>query len=505
MALRSISIADIIRRNARLFPDRIALVCAEARITHREYLARVERLAAGLMAAGIGKGDRVAVLARNTPEYADLYGAVAFIGAILLPVNWRLSVDEVAYVLTDGAPKLVIAGPEDQPTVAAVQGSLSSVTGFYAIGASAPPFKPFADLTAAAGPLPDLDTEGGEGYDIIHTAAVNGRPRGALISQRGLIAGSIQLLHAWQIDDRDVGVVAVPLFHVTGLGLMLTLQLAGGTSLIPPRFDPADTARLIAAEKATVFAEFAPMLMTLLDKASEIGADLGGVRAVLGLDTAETIARFEASCPNARFWAVYGQSETSGIVTMSRWRERAGSAGRPTFLNTVAVVDELDRILPPGHVGEIVVRGPMVFCGYWRRDEDNAVTFRNGWHHTGDTGRFDDDGYLWYAGRSPAKELIKPGGENVYPAEVEKVIGEHEAIAEVAVIGVPDAQWGEAVKAVCVCQLGRSVAAADLIEFVAGKLARYKKPKHVVFVDALPKNAGGGIDRPKVKQAHGGL
>jgi long-chain acyl-CoA synthetase len=285
---------------------------------------------------------------------------------------------------------------------------------------------------------------------------------------------------------------------------MLTAQLSGSSSVIMAKFDPSECARTIEAEKATVFAEFAPMLMNLLDKAAETGTSLSSLRAVFGLDTAETIERFEKMCPDARFWAVYGQSETSGPVTLSRWRERQGSAGRRTSLNVIGVVDEVDQPIGSGQVGEIVVRGPQVFCGYWRREEDNKVTFRNGWHHTGDMGRFDAEGYLFYAGRSPAKELIKPGGENVYPAEVEKAIGEHAAIAEVSVIGVPDPQWGEAVKAVCVCRPGESVMALDLAEFVASKLARYKKPKHVVFVDALPKTAGGAIDRAAVKQVHGG-
>jgi len=166
-------------------------------------------------------------------------------------------------------------------------------------------------------------------------------------------------------------------------------------------------------------------------------------------------------------------------------------------------VDELDRDLPAGEIGEIVVRGPLVFLGYWRREADTAAAWRNDRHHTGDLGRFDADGYLWYAGRSPAKELIKPGGENVYPAEVERTIREHEAIAEVAVIGVPDAQWGEAIKAVCVCRPGMSLTAAALIDFVGSRIARFKKPKHVVFVAALPRTASGVIDRAKVKEEHG--
>ena len=159
--------------------------------------------------------------------------------------------------------------------------------------------------------------------------------------------------------------------------------------------------------------------------------------------------------------------------------------------------------MPDGRTGEIVVRGPMVFKGYWNCDADNTFTFRNNWHHTGDMGRFDEDGYLWYAGRSPAKELIKPGGENVYPAEVERAILEHAAIAEVVVLGVADAHWGEAVKAVCVCKPGERVSAQDLIEFVGQRIARFKKPKHVAFVAQLPRTASGVVDRQAVKQEHG--
>jgi len=505
MALRQVTLGDILRRNAQLFSERTAIVCGKSRISHRDYLARSGRLAAGLVAQGVKAGDRVAVAARNCLEFADLYGATALTGAIMLPVNWRLNADEIAYVLADGEPALIVAGPEDQPTIAGMRDKLPAGTKYFGIGTSAAPFRPFAELTGAGALPPQVDVDPRNGYVIIHTAAVDGRPRGALLSQAGLIAASIQLAGAWQLDEHDVALVAVPLFHVTGLGQMLTAQIVGASSVIMPKFDPAECASVIAAEQATTFAEFAPMLMNLLDKAAATCASLKSLRAVLGLDTAETIARFEKECPDARFWAAYGQSETSGPVTLSRWRERPGSAGRPLPLVTLALVDETDQPVATGQVGEIVVRSPMVFCGYWRREADNAFTFRNGWHHTGDMGRFDPDGYLLYSGRSPAKELIKTGGENVYPAELEKVIGEHAAIAEVSVIGVPDPQWGEAVKAVCVCRPGKSVAPADLAEFVAGKLARYKRPKHVVFVDALPRTSTGAIDRAAVKQAHGGM
>ncbi len=503
MSLRSIALPDILRRNAQLFGERPAFLCGEERLTHRQYLARVERLAAGLAAAGIGAGDRVAILSRNNLDFAVLAGAVAWLNAILLPINWRLNAEEVGYILADGAPKLALADAEDQPRLAALAQSLSSAPRLYGIGSAAASFRPWSELAESTAPAAEREVDAAAGYLIIHTAAVDGRPRGALLSQSNLVAAALQQTSCWQLDEHDVGLIGLPLFHIAGLGFAMALSVAGATAVIQPRFDAEAAARQVAAHKVSVFSEFAPMLGQMLDKAAEIGADLGSLRAVTGLDSAETIARFEAACPKARFWAGYGQSETSGFVTFGLWRERPGAAGRATPWAVVAVRDEAERPLPPDQVGEIAVRGPLVFQGYWGREADTAFTLREGWHHTGDLGRFDADGTLWYAGRSPAKELIKPGGENVYPAEVEKAIREHEAIAEAVVVGVPDPQWGEAVKAVCECRPGRTVSAQELIDFVGARIARYKKPKHVVLVASLPRTAQGAIDRMAVKQEHG--
>ena len=216
----------------------------------------------------------------------------------------------------------------------------------------------------------------------------------------------------------------------------------------------------------------------------------------------ETIRRLEKET-GARFWSSYGQTETSGLVSIARYSERPGSAGRPGFVADVGIMDESGRQLGPGTPGEIVVRGPLVFRGYWKMDKDNAYTFRGGWHHTGDMGHFDEDGYLWYSGRLPEKELIKPGGENVYPTEVEESILTHPSIKEVSVIGVRDARWGEAIKAVCVLRSSASLAPSELIEFVGSRIARFKKPQYVVFVPELPKRDDGSIDRAKVKVCYG--
>ncbi len=501
MPLRSFTFGDVYRRNAACFPDRTAFIFEGKRVTHADYLRRAENLAGGLARLGVQSGDRLGILSQNCLEMVDFIGAAALLGAILLPVNYRLNPDEIAYVLADGAPVIMIAGADYQDTVAALKGSLPSVRHYFGLGAAHPALVPFSQLPTADGNLPPVAIDADAGFVIIHTAAVGGRPRGALLSQAGMLTAQSSLIQAWRLEEGDVSLGVLPLFHVAGLGLMLTMQQAVGASVMAAKFDAAQAARDIAAEKVTIMSEFAPMLGSILDQAQP--GQLSSLRAVMGLDTPATIERFENECPNATFWVTFGQSETSGVATLSPYRDRPKSAGRPLFWRSIAVVDDDARPKATGQVGEIVVRGPTVFKGYWNLEADTAVTFRNGWHHTGDMGYFDADGYLWYAGRAPEKELIKTGGENVYPAEVENAIRQHPSIADVVVIGVPDPQWSEAVKAICVLQPSKVATADEVIDFVGGLIARYKRPKIVVFVDKLPKGVGGDVDRPAVKSVHG--
>jgi acyl-CoA synthetase (AMP-forming)/AMP-acid ligase II len=501
MVLRDFTLFDIIERNARLHAGATAFVHEERRVTHADYLAGVEKLAAGLAAVGVGAGDRIVVLSFNNLEFVALYGAAARLGAIVVPINWRLSDDEIAYVAADAAPTIVVADAAHQDKLGR-RGELGAVRHWYGIGGATAPFVPFEQLLAAAPAAGRPDVTADAPFVMFHTAAVSGRPRGAVLSQANLMAGNMQLIGTWALGASDVNLGVLPLFHLAGLIMLLATQQAGGRTIVLQRFDAGAAARVIGDEKVTLLAEFPPILASLLD-ASAAEQDLSSLRAVTGLDTPDTIGRFETRCPGARFWAAFGQSETAGFVTMSPFRDRPGSAGQPSYLSTVAVVDERDQPLPAGATGEIVVRGPAVFKGYWKCDADTAFTFRNGWHHTGDMGAFDADGYLWYKGRSPAKELIKPGGENVYPAEVEAAIAAHPAIADVAVIGVPDQEWGEAVKAICVCRPGQSASAQEIIDFVGTRIARFKRPKRVAFVDALPKSPAGATDRSKIKEVHG--
>lgn len=507
MGLRDYTVYDFISRNARLYPDRECLVFNDTRLTHRQFKEKCDRLASGLLQAGIRQGDRLGIVAHNCDEYVILYGAAARIGAILLPVNWRFQPDEVAYVLNDGAPAMVFVGPDYRQKLLDIKAALDVEPQFYAIGGGevSNGYHPFEALYSDELADLEVEIEADTGYVIIHTAAVEGRPRGALLSQRNIFSINLQVMINESLNANSCHICILPLFHVAGLCHLMANLHAGGKNVILERFDPERSLRLIESEKGTNFYNFAPILKRLIDTYESMGGgvDLSTIESVAGMDHSENLKRFKEIAPNARFAAGFAQTEAMA-VTWCPYEERPGSAGKPTHVSRVALFDDDDNPVPTGSEGEICVRGPTVFLGYWGRKADTAYTFRYNWHHTGDIGRFDEDGYLWYVKRKAEKELIKPGGENVYPAEVEKVIREHPAVAEASVIGVPDRQWGEAIKAICVLKPGEEAGAQALIDFVADKIARYKKPKFVTFVDALPKKDDGEIDRDQVKKEHGG-
>jgi long-chain acyl-CoA synthetase len=324
-----------------------------------------------------------------------------------------------------------------------------------------------------------------------------------MLSQTNLIANAIQLQGAWQLTSNDVHLCCLPLYHSTAISLTIATQIAGGCSVVVPKFDTDAAAELIDRHEVTLFAEFAPMLDGLLAAAERLPGCLATVRHVCGLDTPETIGRFEAACPGATFWAGYGQTEAAGLVTLSPFRDAPGAAGHALPLCAVDIVDDGGEPAAPGTVGEIAVRGPSVFLGYWRRPADTEHVLRGGWLHTGDSGSLDPHGRLWYRGRLSAKELIKTGGENVYPAEVEAVLRRHPAVIDAVVIGIPDAQWGEAIKAVCILADGLAPSEDEVIDFVGQRIARYKRPRSVVFVASLPTNGDGTTDRASVRRMFG--
>ncbi len=505
MSVYDFTVYDFICRNAELNEKQDCLVFKDRRFSFGEYKKKCDQLAAGLTKAGIVKGDRIGVVAYNSDDYMVLFGAAAKIGAIVLTVNWRFQPEEVEYVLKDCTPKIVFAGESFLETVAGAIESLDSVEGKYLIGEGLAKegFSSVSDLYLEGSNGSEIDVSADDGYVIIHTAAVEGHPRGALLSQANLVYNNLLTMLQCGLNKSDCNIGFLPLFHVAGLTNALAVMHVGGKNVITERFDAEETLTLIEQEKGTIFFNFAPILGMIMDKYEESNYDISSMKHVAGIDSPENIKRFMGLVPGCTCYTGFAQTEAMG-VSRAPIMERPGSAGKPSVLTKVKLFDDYDNEVPVGTPGEICVRSPTVFLGYWGLKEDTEYTFRNGWHHTGDIGRFDEGGYLWYVKRKAQKELIKPGGENVYPAEVEKVILEHAGVEEVSVIGVPDQKWGEAIKAICVLAPGESLDAGELIEFVGSKIARYKKPQQVIFVNSIPKLDSGEVDRDQVKKDHGG-
>lgn len=504
MGLYDFTYYDLINRNAVAFGNRTCWVEVDdgRQLTFLEYKQQVDRLARGLANAGIQKGDRIGVMGKNSLEYFLIYGAAAALGAIVLAVNWRLSAEEVCFNLNDCSPKVAFVDAEFQAMVASVKEKLPSVASFYNLKADIGDWSGFQELLCASGTLEPVAVENTDGFVIIHTAAVAGRPRGALLSHGNLLCANLHLNYCFNLTPDDVHMNLLPLFHVGGLFMATNTFHAGALNLNISKFDAHGVARLIEDRKGSLFFDFPPILDSILTAAEADSIDIRSLRAVIGLGTPEVIEKFQ-TITGGTYYCMYGQTETSCLATIGRYDDRPGSAGRTIALADVRLVDEHDRSVIAGQVGEITVKGPMVFKGYWELPEDNAYTFRDGWHHTGDLGRFDPDGFLFYAGRKAEKELIKPGGENVYPAEVEKVVLQHPAVAKTVVIGVPDPKWKEGIKAVCQLEAGKTLVAEDLIRFVGERIARYKKPQYVEFVKEIPLAEDGTPDRAKVKELYG--
>jgi long-chain acyl-CoA synthetase len=506
MALHDFTFYDLINRNAVCYGNRPAWLDAEDQraLSFADIKQQVDRLAAGLQKRGVQKGERIGVLGKNSLDYFLLYGAAAAIGAIILPINWRLSAEEVIFNLNDGTPKVLFVDPEYQALIDGAWGRLPSVEGYFNLKPPGGQFDSFNTLLTSSTGFAPAEVSDEDGLVIIHTAAVAGRPRGALLTHRNLISANVHLNLLMHLSPHDVHLNLLPLFHVGGLFMATMAFHAGALNVNMSKFDAAQAVDLIAEKKVTVLFDFSPILGLILDQQAKTGKEISSLRHVIGLEGPETIEKYQKQT-GGTFYVMYGQTETSAIATLGFYNDRPGSAGRTIPLADVKLVDEKDRAVPAGQVGEIAVKGPMVFSGYWNLPEDTAHTFRGGWHHTGDIGRFDEDGFLFYAGRKPDKELIKPGGENVYPAEVEKAILEHPAVEMTVVFGVPDPKWKEGIKAVCKLKAGQQLAAKDLIKFVGERIASYKKPQLVEFVAEMPLLANGSPDRAKVKEQFGGV
>lgn len=473
------TLIDLLAHNAVAHADRLAVIDDGAPYSHIRLYEAVQRQAAALAAMGVGRGDRVVLVAGNRAEVLVLLGAVAWLGAMLVPLNLRLSPAEMAQQSRDAAPVLAVVDAVGEPLWQAAWPDGMPGVPTEALGAAAwPSLAGVGSHTAppvARQDAPEL------GAVMLFTAAVEGHARGAVLAQSQLTASARQIGEVWSLhgDDRWLGVL--PLFHAAGIGLSLALLAAGGASVLLPRFDPVAAVAAVADHQVTVSATFAPMLGAMLDAAQASGTSLASLRIAMGLEPPATQARLATLCPSAGFWSAYGQAEVSSMVCLGLQSERPGAAGKAVPPSQIRIQDAAGQPVAAGVEGEIAVRGPTVFLGYWDPEKHHPFKPTDPWHRTGDLGRLDEDGWLWFTGRTAHKQLIKSGGENVYPAEVEQVLLEHPAVAEAFVFGQPDEKWGEAVHAACALKPGAAATEAELIGFVAQRLARYKRPQSVSF------------------------
>lgn len=495
-----LTVFDFFHRNALMNGPGCALYYNGETRSHSELFDDACRLTCGMAKLDLAAGTRVAVIAKNHPAFFHLFAAASALNLCLVLINRRLGEDELAHALDDTTPQVVIYDNEMKDKVgpliqdrAGIVHSFNLAEDFSSLYAS----DTQGAIELAADSDPDL------AYIIIHTAAVQGKPRGAVLSQANLILANLQLVHAYGLDNTKTYLNILPLFHIMGVNIGLATLMAGGKNVIMDQFSPQSSLDLIREQNVSIFGSFPPILGRILEciQSQKTPPDLSSLELVAGLENPETAEQWEA-VTGSKFWIMYGQTETSGLITFSPIFEAPGSAGAVSPLVRMIVADDLDNPLPAGSTGEILVKGPLVFKGYWNADELNAFTFRNGWHHTGDMGQLDENGYLYFKGRKPEKELIKPGGENVFPAEVEKALAGHGAVDKACVFGVPDTEFGEAVKAVCTLNAGCFVEEKELIAYTGTLIAGFKKPKSVVFVDQLPLTAAGDIDRFAIKEKY---
>ena len=487
-------IGDVLRRRASAADaDRTAVIFEEERWTYGALNGAANQLANGLAATGVQRGDRVALLGRNSVEWVVAYFAAAKAGAILVPVSYWLQGEELRHVLADSGARLLIAEAEFASLVKAQREHSALERVFWIGGAPDSPEPSLATVMAGESAAePEVAVDEGDGHVIMYTSGTTGRPKGALLSHRA------HMLHAltWALETGagrdDVYLCTYPLFHTGGTDCGILPPLVGGARVVLlARPDAGAILEAVERHHVTAFRAVPTVWKRLLAAPDLEQRDLSSLRRVIaGSDhmPAELIGAIRRRIPQAAYIQNYGLTEAGPVLTYLRPGdppEKYGSNGTPHGQAEVRVVDEGERALPAGEVGEVIARSEHLMTGYWGMPDVTAATVRKGWLHTGDLGYLDADGYLWITGRQ--KDLIITGSEHVYPAEVEAVLRLHPAVEEVAVIGVPDPEWGQSVVALVVPAAASRVNVAELRSFVGSRLAAFKRPKQVVLVDELPR------------------
>ena len=494
-----------LRNSAANVPDAAAILFMDKRISYRELDGLVDRFAAGLQALGHGKGSRIALLLGNTPAFVIAYYAIARIGAVSVPINPLYTPGEIQYVLADAGVEAVIAVAQMAPMFGMMRKVLPNVRTAIVAGeldAAVEGVLPFDAVYSAEIPKDADQATENDCAVILYTSGTTGNPKGAMLSHRNLVSNAEQCVDFLGVLQSDIVVAVLPMFHVFCMTVCMNTPIyRGATVLVIPRFSPTETAKTMEEAGATFFAGVPTMFNFLVQHPECQPEQLKALRYAISGGAPMPVAvlhNFEQKY-GVKVSEGYGLSEASPVVCFNPIdRERKpGTIGVPLPGVDVRVVDEEGRDCDPGVVGELICKGPNVMIGYLNRPEDTAAAIRDGWLYTGDLATVDEEGYFSIVDRK--KDMVLVGGFNVYPREVEEVLFKHPAVREAAVIGLPDANYGEKVRAYVALKGDVSVEA--LIEYCAEHLAKYKVPKEILVLDELPKNTTGKILRRELKKS----
>ena len=517
MADRASAAADtlvgIVAGHAAATPQTVAFTFGEEELTFAALEEGAKRVANGLASLGVTKGERIAYLGKNHPLYFEVLLGAAKIGAVMTPVNWRLAGPEVAYILDNCEARVVFVGEGFGEMVARVRGDaprVETVIGIDAPGDAAIDYRQWRDGFAAD----DRAVAIGRDDDLLqlYTSGTTGRPKGAVMTHDSILGArdgsGDEHLRDWQGSvEGDVTLLAMPCFHISGTGTGLTTMIAGAGAVVLPEYDPTKALDLIDTYPISKIFLVPAAIQIMLDHPRVGEVDFSRLKTItygaspIPLDLMKAaMERFGCG-----FVQMYGMTETSGTIVAldpedhkPEGSPKMRSVGTPLHGVELKIVDEEGQDVPTGEVGEIATRSAKNMSRYWNNPEATEATIdADGWLRTGDAGYLDEDGYLYIHDR--VKDMIISGGENVYPAEVENAVYSHPQVADVAVIGVPDPKWGEAVKACVVAKDGATLTEADIIAHAREHIAGYKCPKSVDFIDALPRNPSGKVLRRELR------
>jgi acyl-CoA synthetase (AMP-forming)/AMP-acid ligase II len=512
---------DFLSIATAICPDRNSVVSGNRRLTYADVSNRSNRLARALLRLEVVKADRVGIIATNCGEYVELYFACAKIGAIFVPINFRSRADEFEYMINMAAIKVLFVGNRYEETIAAIRNTIPGVAHTVVIDGT--PGGTYESLLGSEN-ADDVDTDIGDEDTtiLLFTSGTTGRPKAVPLRHNAFVGYVLENVQPADPDTEERVILTVPLYHVAGIQAVLPAIYGGRTLLMMPQFDLKEWLETVQREKATRAMLVPTMLKRIVDSPDFARYDLSSLNVVTygaAPMPFEVIKKAIEVMPHVQFINGYGQTETASTLTtlgpedhiiggteeekQKKWDRLRSSIGRPLSDVQIRIVNEEGEILPACSRGEIHAKGPRIMSGYWEDSRKTAETMTSdGWLRTGDLGYVDEEGYVYLTGR--ADDLIIRGGENIAPAEVEEAINSHPKIEESVVVGVPDSDFGQQPFAFCVLKRGQACTAQEIIDFCRQKIASFKSPKGVEFIDEIPRNAVGKVLRKKLRETLGG-